>query len=731
MIRRSLGWWYLAALAAALAVAGYWLLFTTFMIYDDEGYVLLSLHNFSRYGALYDRVYSQYGPFFYLAYDALHRLLGFAWTNTTGRWITLVNWLGTAGVCAALVARRTRSPWWASFTLVGVFTYLWVMINEPVHPGGLLALLVALGAWLGAEAWVAGRIGGFAALTALIGTLLALTKINVGVFFLGSAFTWLAVNTAAPRPARALSWLVALGGAALPFGLMHFLFDAPWVRLFALIFTGAMLSALLAAWTVARPVAGWRPWAWFAGTAVGASLLIVALTLVRGTSLSGLIEGVILAPLKHPGVYFFAMNWRIGSGLLALGSLALAAWFAHRGGKVDARWTTFIAGARLLAGAIFLCSPLKIIPTSLAAWGMSYGVTLAWLFVVPLRADDRGATARAWVALLLVFQFLHAYPIAGSQINWGTYLWVPLVALGLHDAGPEVCRWLGRRSRIGLGVGFGVIVFVTAMMAATLGKIGWDRYPGSQRLELPGAENIRLPDDTTYALRILHQNLRAHATLLFSFPGIYSTNLWTDLPTPTLANATHWFSLLSPAQQQEIIDRLAATPNAVLLVQRDVLDYLGKYHFPTRGPLYDWLNANFESAFALDGYEFWVHRDRTIAALSTARHLPAAEGRDGLALTLAALPRSVARIEWCDVNAPYLPLVVLDAQNATATAEPIDLAGRALAAATPSPFPFACAGLSRLTLRFPATTITIARGHGLLRLRDATGVIVAEACVLD
>ena len=748
MIRRTLGWFYLAALAAVLVVAGYWLLFTTFMLYDDEGYVLLSLHNFSRHGALYDRVYSQYGPFFYLAYDALHRLLGFAWTNTAGRGITLVNWFGTAGACAALVARRTRSPGWAGFTLAGVFTYLWVMINEPVHPGGLLALLVALGAWLGAEAWSAGRLGGFAALTALIGVALALTKINVGVFFLGAAFIWLAVNTAAPRPARTLVWLVALGSAALPFGLMHSLFGALWVRLFALIFTGALLGVLLAARAIAQPVAGWRPWAWFIGTALGASWLIVALTLARGTSWSALLDGVVLAPLKHPGVYYFAMNWHQGAGLLALGSLALAAWFAHRGGRAGLRWTTFIAGARLAAGAAFLWSIFLtslaswglnrygatlawLVPTSLASWGMSYGVSLAWLFVVPLRADDRGAAARAWVALLLVFQFLHAYPVAGSQINWGTCLWVPLLALGLHDAGPEIRRWLGRWNRLGRGVGFGVIVCVTALMAATLGKIGWNRYPGSQRLELPGAEDIRLPDDMTYALRILHENLRAHADMLFSFPGIYSTNLWTDLPTPTLANATHWFSLLPPARQQEIIDRLAATPDAVLVVQRDVLDYLAKYGFTTRGPLYEWLSANFESAFALDGYEFWVPRGRTIAALSTARHLPTVDGREGLALTLAALPRPVASIEWCDVNAPQLPLLVLDAQNAATTAEPIDLAGHTLAAATPSPFPLACSGFTRLTLRFPADIVTIARGRGLLRLRDVTGAIVAEARVLD
>lgn len=52
-----------SGLAAALGVAGYWLQFTTFMIYDDEGYVLLSLKHFTEHGGLYDRVYTQYGPF--------------------------------------------------------------------------------------------------------------------------------------------------------------------------------------------------------------------------------------------------------------------------------------------------------------------------------------------------------------------------------------------------------------------------------------------------------------------------------------------------------------------------------------------------------------------------------------------------------------------------------------------------------------------------------------------
>ena len=131
-------------LAAALALAGYWLLFSVFMVYDDEGYVLISLKNFAAQGALYDQVYSQYGPFFYLTGDALHRLLGFAWTNTAGRWITLVNWWGTAAVSAWFVWRFTRSASLALYSGAVVFAYLWIMVNEPMHPGGCLALAVAL-----------------------------------------------------------------------------------------------------------------------------------------------------------------------------------------------------------------------------------------------------------------------------------------------------------------------------------------------------------------------------------------------------------------------------------------------------------------------------------------------------------------------------------------------------------------------------------------------------------
>ncbi len=728
MIKRALPWVAFAAVAAALALAGFWLLFTTFMVYDDEGYVLLSLKNFSEHGGLYDQVYSQYGPFFYLIYDALHHALGFAFTNTTGRWITLINWLGTAAACAALVGRQTRSALWAGFTLAGVFTYLWTMINEPVHPGGFIAFLVALGAWLGAELWETGRIRSFAILTGLISAALMLTKINVGIFFAGAAFAWLALNTARPQAARTLTWLVAAGCAFLPFVLMKALFDAPWVHLYALVFTGGALAVLLTARGVARPTVGAQIWIWFAGVIAATLALTCALTLIRGTTPFGLLDGILLEPFKHPNVYFFPMRWRIGTGVLALASLAVAAWSARNG------WLKTRGGRRtaclclLIAGAAFLCAPLKIIPTSLAAWGMCYGVTLAWLCVVPLDQENRGAGTRAWLALLLVFQFLHAYPVAGSQVNWGTYLWIPLLALGLHNTGPLFTAWFGRWSlRIRL-LGALVIAVTTLTMTREIAQIGWSRYPTSQPLNLPGAENVRLPDDMTYALRVINQNLLTHADLLFSFPGIYSVNLWTGLPTPSLANATHWFSLLSPERQQAIITRMDQSPRAVLLVQRDVLEYLARTGFHSSGPLHEWLITHFERAFAVNGYEFWVHRGRSVAALSTARFAQGSTpASQELTVTLSSLSRPVASIQICNVNVMRLPLIFLDAKNTSATIEPIDLAGHATGPARTASFPLAFTGLNNLILQFDNHGTQIFHGQALVVFRDAAGSVITEA----
>ena len=71
---RVISWASLFGLLLSLTVAAAVLLFSTFRP-DDEGYVLLSLRNFSVYGGLYDRVYTQYGPAFFLIDEAIRSAL--------------------------------------------------------------------------------------------------------------------------------------------------------------------------------------------------------------------------------------------------------------------------------------------------------------------------------------------------------------------------------------------------------------------------------------------------------------------------------------------------------------------------------------------------------------------------------------------------------------------------------------------------------------------------------
>jgi hypothetical protein len=78
-------WWKLVAfglLMVALAVIGYWRMFTQFMAYDDEGCLLWSLSNYCSEGGLYDRVESWYGPFFFTCNHLLHALAGLNFNTT-------------------------------------------------------------------------------------------------------------------------------------------------------------------------------------------------------------------------------------------------------------------------------------------------------------------------------------------------------------------------------------------------------------------------------------------------------------------------------------------------------------------------------------------------------------------------------------------------------------------------------------------------------------------------
>lgn len=615
-------------LLAALALGGHWLLFTHFMVYDDEGYVLWSLRSYFAEGGLYTRVYSQYGPLFFAAYDAVHRLTGLEFTNTTGRWITLGYWAATAWIGGAFAWRATRSASAGLAALALTFAALSVMSSEPIHPGGPLAFLSALGAWCGARALLDGRPGRFVAVTAVAGVALLTIKINVGVFFLIAAASWLALHTrlAAPR-ARALEWLVLLGCFASPLALMRDRIGEPGYAQFALVFTaGAAGVALLLRRGPRATEHAPRDWAVFAGWAAGALGLAALAVIVRGTTWSDLLHGMVIAPLNQPGSYSFPPRWEPAASALALVSLGVAAWFGTRGG-LSAGWSTGLAVARLVLLAGVAWTGWQAEEHAVGRYLFHFGTSVAWLFALPLRGTtDRSAQLRAWLAWVAVWQTLHAFPVAGSQVAWGSLLLAPLLVIGAHEA---VVVLAAARTRF-VAIGSALVVLVALVPAADLVRTGWIYRGVSVELGLPGAERLRLPINIANSLRAMTRNATLHGDTLFSHPGMFSFNLWSGRPTPTAANVTLWSTLLTEAQQDAIRTRLAADPRAVIIAQEYVLNHLILQGFAPRGELNDYLIRHFTPAFRVETYVFWVHRGRTLAPIGTALLGPAddAAGRD-------------------------------------------------------------------------------------------------------
>jgi hypothetical protein len=732
LIKQTIGWLGLVILAAGLITAGYWLLFTTFMVYDDEGYVLISLKNFAEHGALYDKVYAQYGPFFYVAYDALHRLLGFAWTSTNGRLLTLVQWGATAWICAMLVWRRTRSSGATAFTLAGVFTYLWVMIHEPGHPGGAVSLLVAMAAWIGAKRDIARRPAP-AALVGAIGAALALIKINVGGLLLIAAAIWLAIHSPNTHRRRAGEWLAATVLALLPWFLMHSLLGQDWVRQFAMIASLGGLGVLLAARTSRPSEASRREWLGLLGGMAAVTLITLATVLARGTSLYALLSGVVLDPLRHPDVYFFAFDWKPSALPIAIAGFVLIWWAQWR--PASSYVLGNVVAARFLAATAFMLAALQMLPISLAAFGMSYGIGLAGICALPMRRDPEGlsdARTRQWLALILVLQSLHAYPVAGSQINWGTFLWVPLLALATRDGWLALTPTVVRSRHVVACAGAAGAFALGGFMGGKLLQTGWNNRQAGEPLGLPGAESIIIPDNPALGLRLMAENARVHAGVLLSLPGSYSLNLWTGCPTPTLANATHWFSLLSSQQQREIIDCLRADPRAVLVVQLDTLRYLIQHGFPPRGELVDYLSREFQRSFEIDGYAFWIHRDRTIAPLSTGTLASKAnEPHDRrLELVLIAPDRAIATIQlWEIIGVNRIHRLTLSAANAALASTPLDETGRVIGARQSSTWPAgAPPGITRISVDFHSALPL--SGQLLALLFDSQGRRIAVARIV-
>lgn len=640
-MRRHLSWLLGIGLVALLAVPATWLLFTHFMVYDDEGYVLWSLKNYAELGGLYTRVYSQYGPAFYAAYDALHRLTGLAFTNENGRWITLLYWCGTAWIAGDIAARLTGKLLARLVATLLAFAALSVMCNEPIHPGGPLVFACALAAWCGVVAITELHIRWLALAGGALGAIALLTKINVGVFLLFPVGSWLFLHAPWSEKSRwHLGSLLVLASVLAPLALMRDKLDEPRYAGFALLAASSAAALALMLRRSAQTKTTHGDWAAFALAVLGVSGLVVGAVLARGTNWADLVHGVAIAPFKQTAVYALPPRMVLPSAIVSLLGLGAVTWLVSRP-NLPARLISILAAMRLLVCiGVAVATPAAI--DHATGRYFFYGVAaVAWLCAWPLRdADTPASRARLWLAWIFIWQTLQAFPVAGSQVAWGALLGAPLLVVGAFESLAVLFPRPTWRTHLASAA-----LFACALAPClSLARTGWIYRQISPRLGLPGAEHLALPANLTQAAQAICRNVRLHGGLLFSHPGMFSFNLWTGHPTPTAANVTLWSTLLSDEQQREIQARLAADPRAVIISQQYVLGILIGQGFAPRGELNRYLVENFTPAFRIDTYVFWVRQGRSIAPVGTA-HLESLPDASGWAVDLVTDSKGLP-VQW-------------------------------------------------------------------------------------
>jgi hypothetical protein len=602
----AMGAWLSAGgLLIALAWIGSRLVFAQFQNYDDEGYLLITVKQFVQGLPLYDSIYTQYGPAYYLWQQLLHGVLGIPLTHDATRMVTVALWIVSSGIIGSIVWLLTKRMLLTTIGVGVAFLHLTQLTFEPGHPQEL-CLLAVLGA-LSIAMWRLARRGSLdmtAATTAGMLTAIAvLTKINVGAFLVGAVTLGL---TTSLRDPRWRTWLsrAAVGAAfaAVPV-LMHDhlrrIDIAAWIV--------AVWSGLLSVHVAGQEdgsedgVVGAREVIGFALTFAVACAVVIAAIVATGTSMRALFDGLFVWPRRLPVVFWRPLPVPVAAAIAAP-IWIIAAFYWRRHASALERWMPFIA----------LASGLTIFMLSIAkAYGplLAWSPPLAWLALADRSLDPANRAARRLLVYAAVIMALQAYPMPdGTQIGLGTVLFVPVALAAMAGAERSLRanapssirpRPLGRRA---------ILAVLVVAVVANIGVRAQRLYASGIPLAMPGAESVRTSERDVGTYWWLTENLRANCDGFITAPGLNSLHFWTGLAPVSALNTTLWPILFDDGQQQRVVAAAAQVERLCVVWSPERMDALMTTPQMARRPLVTWLRGEFEPKASFNGWEFRTRR---------------------------------------------------------------------------------------------------------------------------
>lgn len=575
-------------------------MFSGFHPYDDEGYFLLTLKHYVAGRPLFTEALPIYGPFYYEVVGAVFKVLGLAPSHDAGRWLTVGVWIAASLIGGLAAYRLSRSVLLGLAAQLVTFKALDALANEPTQPAGLTSLLL-LSLVFVSTYWRTKPRYAALAIGALVGAMF-MVKVNVGVFAaMAVAFAWAA--SLAPRYRRWLWPLIALLVTLAPFALTARLLGQAWVLEFAVLVALAAAAVAVAAVAVPPPMTPPPSTVWLLAGGVGVVVISAGIALAGGTRAADMWNGLVVLPIRFPGVFAAPLTISPVADLWALLSLgaAIAASRRSRLGWLSPGGAGF---ARILAGLGTLVAIL-LLPSSTYI----FGVPLAWLAArSPLpNADDPAAGAsRLLVPMLAVTAALQAYPVPGTQVSLGA---LPLVAAATMTLGDGVRQYRAAAGRTRVSVvAAPVALVVNAAAVLLLAFTVLTDFGAATQLALPGAQSVRLVPEQGAQLRGVVVAIKANCTSFITIPGMDSMYLWTDQDPPAELSSEVWWLVLDKDQQQAIVDRLRGRQGLCVVKNQQYIDFWAQGRPVPDRPLVEFINHEFVPMGAWGDYQLLVRR---------------------------------------------------------------------------------------------------------------------------
>ncbi len=571
-------------------------MFSGFSAYDDEGYFLVAVRTYMSGRVDHSQIY---GPFFFEVMNGVFRVFGLDVSTDNGRIVTLAIWLLGSLIGGIGVFALTRNLWLGVSGQFVTFHALSALTNEPMHPEGLVSLLL-----MSLVVIAANRPRRPRASIVLIGGLvaaLALTKINVGAL---AALAVAFASAATVFNGRVRLVMLAVSGlalAAVPFLLTSGLFGLGWVRDMALVVALSAALVTIAALAAAPQRRPRRDLVWLTAGGVGVVTGTLGIAAIGGLHPSDVVDSALTA-LKLPQV--FTLPFPAGIYEVVWSAACLVAGAGILIVRIGARASPVIpAFLRLAVGAFTLLAVL-LLPSQY--WVLA--LPLLWVAVLAPAGDHENPTdpsARLLLAALAVMETMIAYPIAGTQVWMAAAILVPVGAITFNDGLRQLRAWAAsRQSRSFLTVATSLspgALMVSVAVWPLFVFYAASSYATGQPLGLPGTELIRVPQSQASSLQSLVRAIDQDCTGLVTMPGLPSLYLWTGRGGSTQIDP--WMFSLDAAQQQSLVSQIRDQPGLCVVKSQAVVDFWAAGRPVPRRPLVVYIDTAFQPAGTFGIYE--------------------------------------------------------------------------------------------------------------------------------